>query len=89
MLAVMVLSKHRVLSCKTVRPRDAQCMGHVELVCSLFRGAKSRSGKGARPHLCMDKWNCAQAIELDPSGSGQAQPNRPGIGYGYVSQTLF
>ena len=63
MLAVMSLSQHRVSSSKTVRPRapcGAQCMGHAVIrtwsaVCS--EAPHSQFGEGARPHLCMDKWN--------------------------------
>ena len=62
MLAVMLLSQHRVSSSKTVRSRapcGARCIGHAirtwSGVCS--KGPHSRFGEGARPHLCMDKWN--------------------------------
>ena len=60
MLAVMLLSQHRVLSSKTVRPRapcGARCMGHIvstwSAVCS--EAPHSQFGEGARPHLCMDE----------------------------------
>ena len=59
MLAVMLLSQHRVLSSKTVRPRapcGARCMGHIvstwSAVCS--EAPHSQFGEEARPHLCMD-----------------------------------
>ena len=62
MLAVMLLSQHRILSSKTIRPRapcGAQCIGHAvntwSVVCS--EAPHSQFGKGARPHLCMDEWN--------------------------------
>ena len=62
MLAVMLLSQHRVSSSKTVRPRapcGARCMGHIVstwfAVCS--EAPHSQFGEGARPHLCMDEWN--------------------------------
>ena len=62
MLAVVLLSQHRVSSSKTVRPRapcGAQCIGHVvrtwSAVCS--ESPHSQFGEGARPHLCMDEWN--------------------------------
>ena len=62
MLAVMSLSQHRVSSSKTVRSRapcGAQCIGHAvstwSVVCSEV--PHSQFGKGARPHLCMNKWN--------------------------------
>ena len=60
MLAVMLLSQHRVSSSKTVRPRapcGARCMGHIvstwSAVCS--EAPHSQFGVGARPHLCMDE----------------------------------
>ena len=62
MLAVMSLSQHRVSSSKIVKPRapcSARCIGHVvstwSAVCS--EAPHSQFGEGARPHLCMDKWN--------------------------------
>ena len=62
MLAVMLLSQHRVSSSKTVRPRapcGARCIGHAirtwSAVCSA--APHSQFGEGARPHLCMDEWN--------------------------------
>ena len=62
MLAVVLLSQHRVSSFKTVRPRapcGARCIGHAvrtwSAVCSEV--PHWQFGKGARPHLCMEKWN--------------------------------
>ena len=62
MLAVVLLSRHRVLSSKTVKPRapcGARCIGHAvstwSAVCS--EAPHSQFGEGARPHLCMDEWN--------------------------------
>ena len=62
MLAVMLLSQHRVSSSKTVRPRapcGARCIEHAvstwSAVCS--EAPHSQFGEGARPHLCMDEWN--------------------------------
>ena len=62
MPAVMLLSQHRVSSSKTVRPCascGARCIGHAvstwSAVCS--EAPHSQFGEGARPHLCMDKWN--------------------------------
>ena len=62
MLAVVLLSQHRVSSSKTVRPRascGARCIGHAvstwSAVCSEV--PHSQFGEGARPHLCMNKWN--------------------------------
>ena len=62
MLAVVLLSQHRVSSSKTVRSRapcGARCIGHAvrtwSAVCS--EAPHSQFGEGARPHLCMDEWN--------------------------------
>ena len=62
MLAVMLLIQHGVSSSKTVRPRassGARCIGHAvstwSAVCS--EAPHSQFGEGARPYLCMDKWN--------------------------------
>ena len=62
MLAVMLLSQHRVPSSKTVRPCapcGARCIGHAvrtwSAVCS--DAPHSQFGEGARSHLCMDEWN--------------------------------
>ena len=67
MLAVMLLSQHRVSSSKTVRPRapcGAQYIGHAvrtwSAVCS--EAPHSQFGEGARPHLCMDEWNCPTPV---------------------------
>ena len=67
MLAVVLLSQHRVSSSKTVRPRapcGARCIGHAvstwSAVCS--EAPHSQFGEGARPHLCMDKWNCPTPV---------------------------
>ena len=60
MLAVVLLSQHRVSSSKTVRPRapcGARCIGHAvstwSAVCS--EAPHSQFDVGARPHLCMDE----------------------------------
>ena len=62
MLAVVLLSQHRVSSSKTAKPRTpcgARCIGHAvskwSAVCS--EAPHSQFGEGARPHLCMDEWN--------------------------------
>ena len=67
MLAMMLLTQHRVLSSKTVRPRapcGARCIGHAvrtwSAVCS--EAPHSQFGEGARPHLCMDEWNCPTPV---------------------------
>ena len=62
MLAVMLLSQHRVSSSKTVRPRapcGARCIGHAVSTWSAVssEAPHSQFGEGARPHLCMDEWN--------------------------------
>ena len=59
MLAVMVLSQHRVSTSKTVSPRipvGARCTGHVRMMCSAVCSAAPHSqfDVGARPNLCMN-----------------------------------
>ena len=61
MLAVVLLSQHRVSSSKTVRPSapcGARCIGHAastwSAVCS--EAPHSQLGEGARSHFCMDEW---------------------------------
>ena len=62
MLAVMLLSQHRVSSSKILRPHascGARCIGNAirtwSAVCS--EAPHSQFGEGARPHLSMDEWN--------------------------------
>ena len=62
MLAVMLLSQHRVSSSKTVRPCalcGARCMRHAIgtsfAVCST--APHSQFDEGARTHFCKDEWN--------------------------------
>ena len=62
MLALVLLSQHRVSSSKTVKPRapcGARCIEHAvrtwSAVCS--EAPHSQFGEGARPNLCMDEWN--------------------------------
>ena len=81
MLAVMLLSQHRVLSSKTVRPRspcDFQCMGHAirtwSAVCSEV--PHSSFDEGARPHLCMDEWNRPKLV-LKRLSLSQAARHKP------------
>ena len=85
MLAVMLLSQHRVSSSKTVRPRapyGARCMGHAvrswSTICS--EAPHSQFGEGTRPHLCMDEWNRPTPVRrhLSLSFLGQAYNNKPG-----------
>ena len=79
MLAVVLLSQHRVSSSKIVRPRapcGTRCIGHAvrtwSAVCS--EAPHTQFGEGTTPHLCMDKWNRPntnpQAVELNSSCSG-------------------
>ena len=72
MLAVILLSQHRVSSSKTFRlraPYDARCIGHAirtwSVVCSA--APHSQFGKGARPHLCMDKCNRPKPVRRELS----------------------
>ena len=62
MLAVMLLSQHRVSSSKTVRPRapcSVRCIEHAvrtwSAVCS--EAPNLQFGEGAKPYSCMDEWN--------------------------------
>ena len=93
MLAVMLLSQHRVSSSKIVGPRapcDARCMGHIvstwSAVCS--EAPHSQFGEGARPHLCMDEWNrptpVRRRLSLTQAARGK-YPNRPDTGPGHKS----
>ena len=87
MLAMVLLSQHRVSSSKTVRPCapcGAWCIGHAvstwSAVCS--EALHSQFGEGARPHLCMDEWNrptpvcrrlsLTQAVRSKPIPTGLA-----------------
>ena len=86
MLAVMSLSQHRILSSKTVRPCapcGARCIGHAVStwsgVCS--EAPHSQFGEGARPHLCMDKWNCPTPVHrrLSLTQAAQGKPIPTGL----------
>ena len=86
MLAVMSLSQHRVSSSKTVRPRapcGARCIGHAvstwSVVCS--EAPHSQFGEGARPHLCMDEWNCPTPVcrQLSLTQAAQGKPIPTGL----------
>ena len=90
MLAVVLLSQHRVSSSKTVRPRapcGAQCLGHAgrtwSAVCS--ETPHSQFGKGARPHLCMDEWNrptpVRRRLSLTQAARGKLIPTGAGSGH--------
>ena len=81
MLAVMLLSQHRVSSSKTVRPCvqcGARCIGHAvrtwSAVCS--EAPHSQFDEGARPHVCMDEWNCPTPARRRLSLT-QAARNKP------------
>ena len=78
MLAVVLLSQHRVSSSKTVRPRapcGARCIGHAvstwSAVCS--EAPHSQFDEGARPHLCMDKWNRSTPVRRQLSLKARLQ----------------
>ena len=83
MLAVVLLSQHQVSSSKTVRPCascDARCIGHTistwSAVCS--EAPHSQFGKGARHHLCMDKWNRPTPVcrRLSLTQAAQGKPTK-------------
>ena len=81
MLAVMLLSQHRVSPTKTIRPRapcDARCMGHTvrtwSAVCS--EAPHSQFGGGTRRNLLMDEWNGPTPVRRRLSLTQAA--NRPG-----------
>ena len=62
MLAVVLLSQHRVSSSNIVRPRapcGARCMGHaIRTWSAVFsEPLHLQFGIETRPHLCMNKWN--------------------------------
>ena len=94
MLAVVLLSQHRVSSSKTVRPRapcGARCIGHAistwSAVCS--EAPHSQFGEGARPHLCMDEWNrptpVRRRLSLTQTTRGKLIPTGLGTGLGHKS----
>ena len=97
MLAVMSLSQYRVSSSKTVRPRapcGARCMGHAvstwSAVCS--EAPHSQFGEGARPHLCMDKWNCPTPVRrrliLTQAAQGKPMPTGLALVSGTKARSL-
>ena len=86
MLAVMLLSQHRVLSSKTVRPRTlcgAQCIRHAVSTWSAdcSEAPHSQFDEGARPHLCMDKWNHPTPVHsrLSLTQAAQGKPIPTGL----------
>ena len=92
MLAVMSLSQHRVSSSKTVRPRapcGARCIEHAvrtwSAVCS--EAPHSQFDEGARPHLCMDEWNCPTPVRRRLSLTQAARGKPIPIGLAPVSGT--
>ena len=89
----MLLSQHRVLSSKTVRPCalcGARCIGHAvstwSTVCT--EAPHSQFGEGARPNLCMVEWNrltpvrrrlsLTQAAGVSPSGMAPVSGTKHG-----------
>ena len=81
MFAVMLISQHRVSSFKTVKPRapcGTRCIGHAIRTWSLvFSGTPHlQFGEGARPHLCMDEWNCPTPV-LKRLSFTEAAPDKP------------
>ena len=94
MLAVMLLSQHRVLSSKTIRLNalcGAQCIGHAvrtwSAVCSEV--PHLQFSEGARPH-CKEQQmelpnTSPQVVEPNSSCSGYAHPSRPGTSPGRKS----
>ena len=81
MLAVVLLSQHRVSSSKTVRPRapcGIRCIGHAIRTWSAVCSEAPQFGKGARPHLCMDEWNRPTPVRTRLSLTQAARGNRPG-----------
>ena len=66
-LTVVLLSQHQVSSSKTVRPRTpcgARCIGHaVRTWSAVYSEAPHlQLGEAARPHLCIDEWNCPTPV---------------------------
>ena len=95
MLEVMLLSQHRVLSSKIVRPCapcGARCIGHAirtwSAVCS--EAPHSQFGEGARPHLCMDEWNRPTPVRrrLSLTQAAWGKPIRHGTGLGHQTWIL-
>ena len=66
------------------------CLRMLSAVCSKVQ--HSQFSKGAKPHLCMNKWNCLtpvlHVIELDPSCLGKAHSNKSGTSPGYANMEL-
>ena len=86
MLAVVLLSQHQVSSSKTVRPGapcGARCIGHaVRTWSAVYSDAPhSQFGEGARPHLCMDEWNCPTSVrrQLSLTQAARIKPIPTGL----------
>ena len=84
MLAVVLLSQHRVLSSKTVRPCapcGARCIGHAvstwSAICS--KALHSQFDQGARPHLCMDEWNSLTPVRRRLTQASRGKPIPTGL----------
>ena len=97
MLAVVLLSQHRVLSFKTVRPRapcGAQYIGQAvstwSAVCS--EAPHLQFSEGVRPHLCMDKWNhptlVRKQLSLTQAAWGKPIPTGLALVPGTKAQSL-
>ena len=74
MLAVMLLSQHRVLSSKTIKPRapcGAQCIGHAvrtwSAVCSCIYYISVVQTLARRGNLCGPRNNFAQVLSMTSS----------------------
>ena len=98
MLAVVLLSQHRVSSSKTVRPRapcGARCIGHaVRTWSAVFSEAPhSQFGEGARPHLCMDEWNrptpVRRRLSLDQAARSKTIQAQKHATWKHFHTTLF
>ena len=90
MLAVVLLSQHRVSLSKTVKPCvpcGARCIGHAVrtwfAVCS--EAPHSQFGEGARPHLCIYEWNrptpVRRRLSLTQAARGKPIPTGTGVGH--------
>ena len=86
MLAVVLLSQHRVSSSKTIRPHapcGTRCIGHTvrtwSAVCSEV--PHLQFSKRARPHLCMKEWNCPTPVhrQLSLTQAAQGKPIPTGL----------
>ena len=85
MLAVVLLSQHRVSSSKSAPcgPCGARCIGHAVstwfVVCS--EAPHLQFGEGARPHLCIDEWNRSTPVQrrLSLTQAARGKPITTGL----------